>query len=281
VHAMLPYAISDAVLSSSTVAEADYTAWSPPTAYSVGNRVIRTTGVHRIFERLVPGTTSTAPESDPVNWLNIGPTNRWAMFDGAVGTWTTGSSPLTVQLAMPAAYNDIVLLGVTGTQVQISVGGTLVRTVSVPAPAVAALGSTVVITGLAAAASTLQISLTGTGTLGIGLCAVGTLIYAGDTEAKPRLGLIDYSGRTIDDYGNIDIVQRGFARTIDAQVTLLPSGLDSLVRTLAALRSTPAIWMGYQPLGASLLYGWPVDWSLALHKGLVRGSIRLQSLAIG
>ena len=39
---IVPTTITDAMLISSSVAEADYAAWNAATAYTVGNRVIRT-----------------------------------------------------------------------------------------------------------------------------------------------------------------------------------------------------------------------------------------------
>ena len=82
---LYPYTITDPVLTSSSVPETDHAAWVSGTTYAAGDRVIRT-GTHRIYERLIPGAGTTPPESDSANWLDAAPTNRWAMFDGAVGT---------------------------------------------------------------------------------------------------------------------------------------------------------------------------------------------------
>ena len=61
-----PLTVTDSILTSSSLAETDYAAWNAATAYNAGDRVIRTS-VHRIYERVIAGTTATAPESDPVN----------------------------------------------------------------------------------------------------------------------------------------------------------------------------------------------------------------------
>ena len=114
-----PVTVTDAVLISSTAPETDYAAWAAGTAYSVGNRVIRTS-THRIYERMVAGTTATAPELDSVNWIDIAPTNRWAMFDGEVSTQTALASPLTVVIK-PGLVNGLALFGLAGTTLVVTV----------------------------------------------------------------------------------------------------------------------------------------------------------------
>ena len=47
-----PVLITDSILTSSNVAETDYAVWSSGTTYSTGQRVIVTTGVHKIYESL-------------------------------------------------------------------------------------------------------------------------------------------------------------------------------------------------------------------------------------
>lgn len=77
-----PIPITSSVLASSTVAEpsAGEVVWDATTSYAVGDVVIRTT-THRKYECQIAGVDSTIPENAPARWLDIGPTNKWAMFD--------------------------------------------------------------------------------------------------------------------------------------------------------------------------------------------------------
>ena len=77
-----PTTLTDAMLTSSTAPETDYPAWSSVTAYAVGTRVILAT-THRRYEALAT-STNVSPSTDPTKWLDLGPTNRWAMFDARV-----------------------------------------------------------------------------------------------------------------------------------------------------------------------------------------------------
>ena len=102
-----PTTLTDAMLSSSTAPENDYAFWAAGTAYAVGARVILT-ATHRRYEALA-ASTGVNPASDPTKWLDIGPTNRWAMFDARVGTATTRAGSLQVVLA-PGATDGIALI---------------------------------------------------------------------------------------------------------------------------------------------------------------------------
>ncbi|WP_119157965.1 phage head spike fiber domain-containing protein, partial [Caldimonas tepidiphila] len=80
----------------SSVPENDHPAWSAATNYAVGVKVIRLT-THRVYECAIAGTNSTPPEDAPSRWIDLGPTNRWAMLDKEVGTvTTTGGVPLNI-----------------------------------------------------------------------------------------------------------------------------------------------------------------------------------------
>ena len=105
---IVPTTITDSMLGDSSLPEDDHTAWSAGAAYVVGNRVIRS-ATHSIYERLVDGTTATPPEDDAVNWLRVGPTNRWAAFDGAVGTKSVADDVITMSL-MPGMVQGLALL---------------------------------------------------------------------------------------------------------------------------------------------------------------------------
>jgi len=72
-----PTALTDAMLTSSTAPENDYPVWAAATVYAVGARVILTS-THRKYEALA-ASTGVNPATDPTKWLDLGPTNRWAM----------------------------------------------------------------------------------------------------------------------------------------------------------------------------------------------------------
>ncbi|MEY2654612.1 MAG: hypothetical protein RLZZ524_1640 [Pseudomonadota bacterium] len=86
---------TDANLIASSVAEDVNPEWVPGIAYAAGFRVHRP-AIHRVFERLIAGAGTLAPEADPDNWADAGPTNRWAMFDASAGTSTVAEDVIQV-----------------------------------------------------------------------------------------------------------------------------------------------------------------------------------------
>ena len=99
------------------VPENDYAAWLGGTTYTaLTDYVIRTTATtHKVYQCLVTHTTAATPEDNTTGvtpkWLEIGPTNRWGMFDRKVGTETTQATSMTY-LLKPGRANSLGLLGI-------------------------------------------------------------------------------------------------------------------------------------------------------------------------
>lgn len=106
-----PLEINDARLTSSTIAEPDAgeTAWNAATSYVLGDVVIRTT-THKKYENILAGVDAGVPESTPTRWIEIGATNRWAMFDTLRNTQSIKASPVTIVLTPGARVDSIGLL---------------------------------------------------------------------------------------------------------------------------------------------------------------------------
>lgn len=123
---LVPLAVDDAMLQSSSVAEPDTTtgevAWVSGTTYAVGNEVIRTQ-THRVYRCEVAGVSSIAPETATTVWTDIGPTNRWAGFDNEISTQSTDVEDLTLVIR-PGFFNAVSLYGLDGLQASLTVTDT-------------------------------------------------------------------------------------------------------------------------------------------------------------
>lgn len=264
---LVPYDITDATLASSSVPEDDAPAWDGALAYAAGARVLRN---HRVWERLAAGSSPTAPELDPAHWLNTGPSNRWAMFDGSVGTYTRASGGMSVTLALPGPVGDVALLGVTGGSV--TVAG---RTVAVPGPDAA-----VVLAGLGASGS---LSLTVSGAqVAIGAVCAGTFASVGTAQRGVSVGGTDHSRKDVDAFGRASITRRGFSRRVTVPLDLPAAGLDQAVRIFSALRNRLALWEGVPGYGATVVYGLARDWTLTRQLAdQATGTVTLDAIATG
>ena len=277
--AVKPTALTAAMLVSTTAAEA-YSAWVAATAYALDDRVILTS-TQRVYQRLIAGTTATSPELDAVNWLDIGPTNKWAMFDREISTVTSATTTLTVVLK-PGYVNSLALYGLVGQTLTVTGREGLAGPV-VYGPSVIALDGTVIAdwyqyffepsVQLAEVALTdlvpyqdahITITLDGTGTVECGICLIGTFYDLGNTEFGATVSIIDYSRKETDTFGVTTFVRRAYSKRMNARMMLETAQINKVQRVLADLRATPCAWIGtdeanYEPL---TVYGFYRDFSI-------------------
>lgn len=256
-----PLAITDVMLTSCTVAEpaAGETVWAAATAYTVGQQAIRIS-THRVYQRLVAGTSATVPESDFANWLDVGPTNRWAMFDTLRNSSTTATTSLTVVLTPGKRVDSIALIGLVGETVTITVtsgGGTvytftdnlILRNTTTWYKyffgAFAYSGSAVHFDLPPYTNAVITVTLSrASGTVGLGALVLGQSVYLGQILSQAQSTANNFSTVTRDAFGNATLVQRrttpGTSQTLHATAAMV----DSL-RDLRALgNATPMVWSG-------------------------------------
>lgn len=101
------------MLISSSAPEFDHPEWVSGTAYAVGARVIRLAN-HRIYQCIVAVNGTKAPELDTLSWVEVGPTNRWAMFDSKVSTPTQGTASGLQVVLKPGRCNGLAMLELDG-----------------------------------------------------------------------------------------------------------------------------------------------------------------------
>lgn len=112
-----PYTITDSNLTSN-VPENDAGEYSATATYGAGEVVISST-LHRKYESLVADNTGNALD-DVSKWLDLGPTNRWAMFDTKNGTATTAASPIDIDVLVDGRADGLALLGLDATSVTVT-----------------------------------------------------------------------------------------------------------------------------------------------------------------
>lgn len=277
-----PKALIDSMLVSASIAEPDTseTAWNALTAYTAGDLAIRTQ-THRVYERLVAGTTATAPESDPTNWLDVGPTNRWAMFDNQISTASAASNTLSVTINT-GYISGVAFVGLVGVQLVVTVkdapGGSTVytRTINLDGTIIAdwygyffepsVQLDTVALTDLPPY-NNMQIAatITATGSVQCGGMVFGLVYDLGESAFGATAGITDYSVKEVDQFGTVTFVPRTFAKRATFPLMLEAAQMRRVQRQLSELRAKPAMWIGaddttlYAPL---VIYGWYRDFQI-------------------
>jgi hypothetical protein len=106
-----------------------------------------------------------------------------------------------------------------------------------------------------------QISST-SGEVSCGTMVLGKLRSLGSgPEYGARGGIIDYSRKEVDQFGNTTLVERAFAKRWNFTM-LVPAGdVDGVFNILSSLRATPVAWIGDESYASTLIFGWARDWN--------------------
>lgn len=271
-----PTPITDDRLVSSSVPENDFGVWESSYTYSAGQTVIKG---HRIWESVQSANLNHDPETSLAGWwLDIGPTNRWSMFDDVVGTSTSAEEVINVTL-QPGRIDSLALMQLNAAMATITqrVGVEVVREITVSLINDDDMGDwfeyffspieqkdSLVITDLAVyGESTIEINLTkNAGVVSCGICIVGLKDDLGGTLASPSVGINDYSRKSVDEFGRTSLVQRDFSKRGSFRMVVDNVDVDRVFRRLASSRATPAVWVGSQKYSPVLIYGFFKDFEI-------------------
>lgn len=116
-----PFTVTDANLTSSVAEAGTYPEYASTATYAAGDQVMdtaRSGATHHVYESIVSGNVGNAL-TDSSKWLDIGPTNRFAMFDQKNGTATTDTA-INVSVAVTGRADGLALLGLDAQQVYVS-----------------------------------------------------------------------------------------------------------------------------------------------------------------
>ena len=237
---------------------------------------------HRRYEALA-ASTGVNPASDPTKWLDLGPTNRWAMFDARVGTATTRASTLQAVLA-PGAIDAVALIdtdaesatvtltvdGVTNytsTQSFNRGGNAIDNWFSWFFEPIGRKSSLLFLDVPVYANGVVSVTITRDNpadTVSCGTLLVGRQFSIGETEHGADIGIIDYSRKEADQFGVISVVERAFAKRMTARVVMPTDAVDDVHRNLAGLRATPVLWIGSEAFESLTVYGFYKEFSIDL-----------------
>ena len=269
---LMPLTITDAMLTSSTLAEpaASETAWVSAGTYVAGDKRIRTT-THRVYNCILGHTGRTAyPEDDTTYWEDYDPTLKWAPFDSYVSTAASlAASPLTYVLS-PGFFDAISLYGLTGTGVTIThkdaPGGTVIetRTISLYAESlglyeylfgVKSPKSKIVATGFSPRPTAeVTISVTGTGAVALGMANIGSYRSLvsdwGGTQYGASVEPVTTSRITTDATTGKVTIKRGNAATgLRASVALPLADANYALQSVQEVLDVPVSWIASNSTG--------------------------------
>ena len=270
-----PLAITDSMVSApnTNVPETDYAAWSSATTYALDARVILTS-THKIYQSLQASNLNKDPTTQSLWWVEVSPTNKWALFDAAVSTQTKQASYIKYTLTPGQTFNAIAALNLTNaTQIVITVtsasaGVVYSKTVDVsPVPASSswwdwffgvkrAQTQCVLVDLPSYPDTTIRFELYGGTSLAVGVLLIGQQrAFGAGIKYGAKVGIQDYSRKEKNDFGDTVLVQRAFAKRADFELMVDAGEVDSLQNFLSDVRATPCLWIGSAEYEATIVFG--------------------------
>lgn len=238
--------------------------YSAGATYALGAEVISTV-YHRKYESLQAANTGNPlpiyPETETAWWLDIGPTNKWAMFDLYRNTETIGTSPLRVMISPGVRIDSVGLLMVEGTSVTISLD-------SATAPLENYYSHTEDLSDRAVGdwydyfyepfttktevvrfdippynPAILTITVTNTGgNASVGGVVLGTAQYLGEAQRDADFQLVQFSVIERDEFGNATLVPRRSIPTTEQRLIVDAGSVEGVAELLRELDAVPALW---------------------------------------
>lgn len=267
---LAPVPITAAMITSSSLPVEDPNpAWSSVPTYGIGDRVY-VASAHRVYESAKAGNTNKDP-TVPANqfdaagaitwWIDAGPTNQYAMFDGMVSTQSEGPSPFSITLT-PGYFNGFALFGLDAEHLHVVVkdspGGTVIYEYD------AALEDSApsdyyehffdrfkpqtqfIATGIDPYnAAEITLTLTrGSGNVKVGMFAVGDMRPIGAPQRGASVEPIDYSFVSTDAFGNTTVRKRNNATGLVISVKMDIEDASSVLDTIKELLGIPVVVVG-------------------------------------
>ena len=251
--------VTDAILTATSVAEADHATWLVGTTYALGDRVILN---HLIYESLQASNTGKAPATETLWWAEVSATNRWKLFDLSSTTQTLIDAADYYEMTPGQAVNALALVNISGVltvRVRLtdpSFGVVFDQTADLAdVPSESSWyawffeprteQTQFVVSDLPSYPNaTLRVDLTSSGAAYVGAMVFGTQRSIGmGVQQGLRLGLQDYSRKERNDWGDTVLVQRAYAKRATVSMLLANSELDNAYNLLVDLRATPCLWL--------------------------------------
>lgn len=274
-----PVVISPAMIVDSNAAVSTRSAWNSATAYVINDEVYYN---YKDWIALA-ASTNVAPGTDATKWLEIGASNRYAMFDGVINNVTSATTTLDVTVDPGLVVNSLSLFQVSANTVQVQVIDPVEGIVYDRAENMQdttfvvdwysyffepiANKTDITFTDLPAYGSA-NIRMVANATVGeqaiIGEAVIGRQRKLGVTNFNTSVSIQDYSRKERDQFGNVLVVERQFAKLADYDVTVETGVVNLVQKSLADIRTTPTVFIGDPNRPETIVYGFYRNFNIVL-----------------
>lgn len=252
--------------------------------YPAGTIFVKSS-THRKYQAVVDTFIDPADgvNTIPPQWIDIGPTNKYAAFDGVISNAASYQNEIIYNFKPNGQYNSISGFNITGaTEVNITIKsshGSVVYNNTFTmrdnsqvvdwysyyfSPIIERTQFTV--TDLPAyGGSTATLSIMGSDSVSVGEVVVGSQINLGVTQYGVSLQGLDFSQKNRDEFGNFEIIRRGTSKLVDYDVKVDRGLVNYVARQLDQLSTVPCVWVGSDEFNdETTAYGYHKDYLVTI-----------------
>jgi len=281
--------INTAMMLSSAPVE-DYPVWDSEETYDLSDRVIIwSSGNYLVFQSVQASNTghtpldeSTAASAVPTWWQYVGLTNPWTMFDRSISSVTSADEGFSLALYPSGRIDTLALLNLDNARsVHVRVThpdiGELYNSIHslVSSDGISTLTdwfftprqivNYLVLRDLPFyVGSRIDIDIAGLDTVSCGLCLVGLSNKIGGTRYGAEVGIKNYSVKETDEFGNLTLTERVFAKTGSFQIWVAADIVDRTHRLFEQYRAEPILIIAASQYGCTYIYGLYTKYSMLI-----------------
>jgi hypothetical protein len=281
-----PITVTDAIFYSSSISEPSgfdiaqdhyQGEWSAGTNYAVDDMVM-VVADHRLYVSLITPNEGFTPggTGNDAYWLIFGATEAWLPFDKQVTgqAEAVGGADIVYRFTPGMSIDSVVLLNIEAESVMVERRhGTFAGDVADETWNADTYDevnelyvSDIVKTDFGADNNpyftiTIRNHLTAAK---VGEIVIGNKESIGDTLYTPTIGIIDYSVKEIDSFGNYTITERAYSKRLTCTTRVQNTALDLTYNILAGRRALPTVWVGSVDYPSMIVYGFYKDFSIVL-----------------
>lgn len=255
--------------------------WDGDATYEKGTRVVYDgRRGPSVYQSSGDGNKGLHPDINPDDWVRVGPTNKWAIFDGSASTLSNSPGGFECSFVVKEIFNALAFFEVYGASLTITV--TLESGQVVFTHEQTLIDNSMIVDGYTYCFSpfdyirdgfvksippfsnaTVTVRIDGRGSTGVGEILVGTLIELGCTEWDADHGIRDYSFIKDDQrFGHRELEQGNWAKRNNLQVYVDHNRHRYVSQIMTGLRGMPAVFIGsenpqHEPL---VVFGFAKNW---------------------
>lgn len=273
-----PISITSSNLTASNVPETDYQTWTVGTTYALDAYVIYQ---NKIYKSMQASNTGRDPILSVGWWSYVSATNRYKMFDLYNSTKTTNPTTITFSVSLSSIVTHVAFLGVVADTIRVKMTDAIEGVVFDNTYSMVSKSNvlniydyffsdiinktTLIVDGFHSySVTTLEITITATGTAECATCIIGKATTLGGTLSGLGVGIVDYSRKIADDFGGYTIVERAFSKRGSFNILADSSSTDYLFDFLSSIRAQPSLFIGSDRYANTIIFGFFKDFTINL-----------------